>query len=679
MRSKGALSAKDNVANHSPPSARTLRRALFCSSIGALTTFAAVGACRRSSTETPVVALATSPQAEVRFAFVRARWASATPAQRAAMRPELNELHNWLEHQEDGLEPVARAYLAIAWLDAGVPSAAEAIARPLYEGPPGVMHDLGTLVQGVAERRLHHAKKAIEILKTIVGKLIDPFARPLLYEELTEANLDEGAWEDAILYAQAWLNADPGADRRELHMQIARALHRLPVDAAQRTIDAERASKGTAGYSPELILILAARIDEGNDELALGDDGGVAINDGGEYDAQGSAYLDLDATIAPTLPLPIRFDPRAIAVLVPTTEAGYGALATAITRGATVVVSPFSPPPLGPIAKSTGKDAALDVSEVSVAPPSPASHHLAVFDTGGTPSGITKAIDTAERAGAAVLVGGTTQIEANALAILAQARHIPTVLLRAPTNMPALPKNEQPFYVVIGPSVADEEKATIAAAAVFPGDHAIVEAYPELSPNAPPSVDPLRVRCDEKPATASATAFPIATWKARKVSTIVMLGDPWCAHRLVDELSTTSAPAYRPQLVLSPSSLELVYESLPFARTIVSAGLLPADDDAPPMLRALWLSQKSPVGWFSALGHDGAALAMSATPGDLLATSEPNEIQKARATTMARLSAAKADLWSTTASGPVGGVVARSTFVRSVGGGGAWHPAWLAD
>src|SRR5438067_2412140 len=132
-------------------------------------------ACTRIVDERPVVSLATTPEAEARFASVRLRWAAATPAERAAMRPELSALQAWLESRGDGLELVARAYLAVAWLDAQVPSAAEAIARPLYEGPPGVTHDLGILVLGVAQRRQGHSAAAIETLRPIVGKLIDPF------------------------------------------------------------------------------------------------------------------------------------------------------------------------------------------------------------------------------------------------------------------------------------------------------------------------------------------------------------------------------------------------------------------------------------------------------------------------------------------------------------------------
>ena len=651
--------------------------------LSASTLLAAGGtlSCGSASGEKPLVALATSPVAETRFSSVRVRWMSATRAERAAMRAELTEIEEWLEKKEDGLEPVARAYLAVAWLDAGVPNAAEAVARPLYEGPPGVTHDLGVLVKGIAQRRTGHAKEAIVTLQPIVGKLIDPFARPLLDEEMTEALIDAGRYDEAIAFAQAWLRAGATSDRKALHEAVARVLHRIPVEVARRTIDAQRTSKGTAGYSPELILILGARLEDFDQELVENDGGLALVGDGGKaFDASG-LELNTDASSMVTLPLPIRFDPRAVALIVPTSAAGHGSMATAAIRGATSV---FSAQPLAAPEKADAGSSAIDAkassaNEASVLAPSAAAHHLGVFDTGGTAIGVVKAVDAAERDGAAVIIGGITDIEANALALLAQSKHLPTILLRAPTAPPKIGASERRYYVTLGGSNADEAKLTMATAATMPGVQAVVEAYPESAAAAKEEpTDPLHARCDATQKTASATAFPIALWRAKKVSTIVILGDARCADRVAQELAATTPP-YRPQLVLAPSAMELIHETLPMARTVVGAGHIPADDASPASLRALWIEQRAPVGWWTAFGHDAATLAISATPGDILPTTAGDDIQKARLTTLDRLAKSKGELWSTEAKGVDSGVVPRTTFVRAVGAGGAWHPAWLAD
>ena len=636
--------------------------------------------CGSTARETPVVSLATSPAAETRFASVRVRWIAATRPERAAMRTELTEIEQWLEKSDDGLEPIARAYLAVAWLDADVPNAAEAVARPLYQGPPGVTHDLGVLVQGIALRRTGHAKEAIAVLQPIVGKLIDPFARPLLDEEMTEALIDEGRYDEAIAFTQAWLRAGATSDRKALHENVARVLQRIPIDVARRTVDAQRTSKGTAGYSPELILILSARLDDVDEELVETDGGLALAGDGGKpFDAAGLEF-NTDAGSMVTLPLPVRFDPRAIALLVPTSAAGQGAAATASIRGATSVFATLSLP--SPSAVDAGLAGAKKLSlggDASVVAPSAAAHHLGVFDTGGTAAGMLKAVDAAERDGAAVVIGGATDLEANVLALLAQTKHLPAILLRAPTAPPKIGASERTFYVVLGGSAADEAKLTMAAAATVPGVQAVVEAYPETPTAAKVApTDPLHSRCDATPETASGTAFPIATWRAKKVSAVVVLGDAFCAERVAQELAAAK-PAYRPQLVLGPSAMVLIHETLPLARTVVGAGQLPADDAAPASLRALWIDQRAPVGWWAAFGHDAATLALSATPGDLLPTLEADEIQKARLTTLDRLTRAKGELWSTDAKGVTSLTVPRTTFVRSVGAGGAWHPAWLAD
>jgi hypothetical protein len=639
--------------------------------------------CGGAGGEKPLVALATSPAAETRFAGVRQRWMSASRTERAAMRAELTEIEQWLDKRQDGLEPVARAYLAVAWLDAGVPNAAEAVARPLYDGPIGVTHDLGVLVKGIALRRTGHPKEAIATLQPIVGKLIDPFARPLLDEEMTEALIDEGRFDEAIAFAQAWLRAGATSDRKALHEDVARVLHRIPLEVARRTIDAQRTSLGTAGYSPDLILILGSRLEDFDEQL-VESDGGVALaGDGGKpFDAAGLDF-NVDASTIVTLPLPIRFDPRAVALIVPTSAAGNGSIATAAIRGATSVFSAQSVP--SPAKADGGTSAATSSrksttgDDASVMAPSAAAHHLGVFDTGGTAVGVLKAVDAAERDGAAVIIGGITDLEANALAFTAQTKHLPTILLRAPTAPPKINPSERVYYVVLGTSTADYAKVTMAAAATVPGLQAIVEAYPENAAVAKePPADPLNARCDATAKTASGTAFPIALWSAKKVSAVVILGDARCADRVAQEL-VAAKPVYRPQLVLGPAAMELIHDTLPLARMVIGAGQLPADDAAPAALRDLWIDQRAPVGWWTAFGHDAAVLAMSATPGDLLATVKGEEIQKYRVTTLDRLAKAKGELWSTDAKGVVAGVVPRTTFVRSVGAGGSWHPAWLAD
>src|SRR5260221_724273 len=80
-------------------------------------------------------------------------------------------------------------------------------ARPLLEGPVGNAHDLATLVKGAALRRQGKSAEAITVLQPIVGKLLDPFARPILYEELVEALLDEQRYDEALVFAEAWLRA----------------------------------------------------------------------------------------------------------------------------------------------------------------------------------------------------------------------------------------------------------------------------------------------------------------------------------------------------------------------------------------------------------------------------------------------------------------------------------------
>lgn len=612
-----------------------------------------------------MASLASSPQSEARFDAILARWTDATSATRATLRPQLDDLVRDLEKQGDSLEPMARAYLAIAWLDAGVPAAAEATARPLVEGPPGVSNDLGVLVKGAAARRQGRAAEAIELLRPLVGKLIDPFARPILYEEITEAFLDDQRWDDAIVYAEGWLRSASGgtpAEQKQVKAAVTRVLHRIPEAVALRVLDAEAATPPEARHSPDLIMILAARVDEGS--APVSDDAGLVAIDGGA-DAPAVAVVDAAPVPATTIPAmaPIRFDPRTIAVLLPSSLVSRGAAAASAVRAAAAVATPS-------LAQVLHADAGVDAN-VAVAP---SGHRLAVFDTAATTFGVTKALEAAEREGAGVVIGGMTDLEANALAALAQNRRIATVLLRRPSVPPTLVGGERQQWIALGSTEAEDRQSTLAVAPA--GTIAVVDAWPD--PGAPPaSDDPLHARCDAQPKSAGGPAFPVAEWKTRKVAAIVVLGDARCARRVVDDVVASKPQAWHPLLVAAPTALEIAHVALPLPRSVVAGGLLPATDAAPPSLRTLWIDQGGPVGWAAALCHDATVLAAAALPGDLPATSETAAIQKARATTLSRLFAAKGELWTTTAAGPNGnGLVPHSASLRSVAAGSAVAPSW---
>jgi hypothetical protein len=624
--------------------------------VALLSAIAVDAGCRRRGDERPVASLASSPESEARFDQVRARWAEATSAERAAMRPLLASLVDDLGREGDGLEPIARAYLAIAWLDAGVPAAAEAIAGPLIEGPPGVVADLATTVKGAAARRRGRPLEAIELLRPLVGKLLDPFARPLLFEEITAANLDAERWDDAIVFAEGWLRSVPPAERKELRAVVTRALRRLPQSVAMQILEAQASIPPEARASPDLLLVLQARIETGAEPTIVeappleGDDAGAV--EGGLA----------NGTPPPATPVgPPRFDPRTIVVLAPTSASGHAASAAAVVRAIASVVAPAL--------ASAGHDAGVDA-------PAQSAHRLAVFDTGGTALGVSRALDAAERAGAGVVVGGLLDAEANALAALSQGRRIPTVLLRRPSVTPTVPAGDRRTWIAVGPSAAEEAHATLAIAQAATGEGVVVEPWPApgVASDQDPSA-PATARCDATTKVAGGRAFPVVAWQARKVATITVLGDARCARRVIDDVA--AVPGFRPAIVVGPAALEIAHAPTPLPRTFVTAGILPATESAPASLRLLWVDQSAPVGWFGALGHDAAILAADALPGDLLPTAEPAGIQRARTATLARLAASKGDLWSTDARGPAAsGIVPRTTSLRTLAAGTAIQPTW---
>ncbi len=616
--------------------------------------------CRRAQDEYPVAALASTPESEQELSAILLEW-GRDPKARAALRPRLGALVARLAKSGDGLEPLARAYLAIAWLDEGVPAAAEATARPLLEGPAGVPADLGALVKGAAARRLGRSAEALTLLRPLIGKIIDPFAQPLLYEELVQACLDEGRWEDAIVYAEGWLRSAPAGEQKATRDAVARVLSRLPSKVAADIWEQNRAAPPNLRYSPDLLSILQDKIVDGES---------ASLDAGSLPDAAVDASKDPkvvaspDAAIAPADLGPARFDPRAVAFLVPSSAPGYGSASVALTRAAAVVLEPSL---TSTFSKGAGSPDAGSPSGVASE-----KHRLGVLDTGGTAEGVAKAFELAEKQGAGVIVGGFSPAEANALAVLAQQRRVPTILLRPPSAPPALGVGEKRRYIVLGPSLESEQQAALAAA-ITPF------ARVEPSTNATVPKDP-DARCDAQPKVAGGFAFPIERWRELKIRSVIVLGDDRCAQRVVDELNPKAGAPWRPTVVLGLGALAQAYSGAGVPRVVTGAGLVPALDDAPLLLRLLWKDQGQPVGFYAGLGHDAAALALAALPGDLLATADPVQLQAARNTTLARLSSATATLWTTAEHGPgANGTIGRVFSVRPLSADKAGlAPGWLA-
>jgi hypothetical protein len=238
-----------------------------------------------------------------------------------------------------------------------------------------------------------------------------------------------------------------------------------------------------------------------------------------------------------------------------------------------------------------------------------------------------------------------------------------------------VPPGDKQAWIAVGPSVDEEQKAVLAIAQTAAGESAIVEAASEQPMTE--SNDPLRARCDAKPKSAGAAAFPVEAWRTRKVANVVVLGDARCARRIAEEIGALKPAGFKPTMLLGPDALEAAHFVLPLPRTVLGAGLLPATDSAPPLLRALWIDQGGPVGWEGGLAHDAVLLATWALPGDLLPTSDTAAREKARILTITRLGGAKGELWTSTATGPEkSGSVPRSSTSRFVGAGSAMTPSW---
>src|SRR5260370_13948985 len=143
------------------------------------------GSCGGARSEPkPVAAIASSPQAAAAFEAIRDAWTEppeeVPPAKLRAMLE-----HFVAQFPNDGLNKLARVALALVAMNEGDFATAGA-QMALTEGlPPGTTHDLWTVARARRLRLQGRPEAALELLRPLVGKNVDPLARSVFEDELT--------------------------------------------------------------------------------------------------------------------------------------------------------------------------------------------------------------------------------------------------------------------------------------------------------------------------------------------------------------------------------------------------------------------------------------------------------------------------------------------------------------
>jgi hypothetical protein len=383
-----------------------------------LATVAACSSALDAPPPLPGLSLAATPAAEAALRPILRSWAEArTRAERADIEPALTAF--CAQHPKDGQVPAAEALLAWIAVERGDLVQARKLARRASLLGAGSWQDFATLVDGAIRRRNRDAEGALFTLTPLISKLIDPWARYLLNEEVMAAAILAGRTDKAFEMMSVWLREAGDEDRTLVRSRVTAALDGL-ADAELVKIFEKRAAQQAGGPDREIDPLLAKRL------------AAVAIKTSDAVlskllVATSAAYLgDLGEPVARLAAgaAATRVDPRTVGLLL--------SFRTAETRRRSAEIA-------------AGVAWGLDL------PGSGA--RLAVRDDAGETDRLPAALADLGRAGAAVVIAGIADEDARVVAGLAEKEQIPVVLITKPADVAARGGDTFVFALRVSPEV----------------------------------------------------------------------------------------------------------------------------------------------------------------------------------------------------------------------------------
>ncbi len=570
---------------------------------------------------TPVAMLSASHDAQVALRSVLDLWVHGVAARRLATEGQLADVVR--KFPSDDAARVAMAHLAWIALEKGEIARAVALARRVEAGPAGSTKSLAVVVEGGALRRLGRPEDAMAVLRPLVGKLVDAYARELLDEEVIRAALAAKRWDAAIGLIGVWLGEAGDDDAEWVRERVEQLVDAVPPEARLAMLEAPRAA---ATDGDAVRRLLAERLAEGavarKDARLAKRLLAVARHLLGE---RGGAVAELAAGVTAA-----RVEARTVGLVI------------SLRSGET---------------RRRGAEVAAGLALGLGLPGSRA--RLVSRDDRGATEGAAEALAALSADGAAVLVAGADTDEATVAARFADDNEVPVLLLRAPAAGAGAR-----FGFVIGEDPRAVGEALAAALAKRGAAEAawMGEGAAEGDARGAGAI----VACGE--------ALPLADWKRAGLAGLVVNGSPACARDALAGAAGSglrlafgidAAEAARPgALVATAGVFPLIAPRAPEVPARVARGAPKADPKADPPPTPLGPAGAS--GWWAALGRDAGVLAWAgvrALPAK--GTEDPAEVRARRAAVAAAIASAEVALWTTEATGFAGGrVMGRTVGVR---------------
>lgn len=597
--------------------------AVFASILG----FAAIAAaCSGSSrlSETPTASLARSEDSQQAFQAIRQRWALATPHERLALEPVLQEFR--ARYPTDPLTRLANVYLAWIALERTDLDTASRLADNVRKGDAGNTRDLSLLITAAVMCRQGKPEPALDLLTPLVGKLLDPFAQEMMHELLVDATIQAHRWFEALAYMDDWLRTAEPHDRGAIRDRLSSMMARLPPDALELALRTMRGTRLRGGWSEETRSLVAEQLSK----VALGrSDPGLArtvIETPGAMETLGDAG-DTLAQLASSGGLAPRVVDSTIGIVLPARNDLLRARAADVVAGALEV--------FGPGASTTGTDAGSGIAPAE-SPALITRDHRDIAAPSRTP------FDELAHEGAAVIIAGFDADGAQLAMRFAESEAIPVILLHAPQE----PAKDARYTFVIGES--EEAVAAALTEAASRGGRKAARI------GGPPAAEADRVAsCEARAVRAGELRFPLADWRKQGVGAIALAGPAYCARDAFLELGTSR---WAPSLIVGLEAIGFeVPKTYAGSVSVAHAGLMGTGRRDAAM--DAWVRSHGDMpSWWAALGRDASVLARAALavlPRG--AASDAAEVRRRRNAVQHALETAAAGLWTTTATGFAGG------------------------
>jgi hypothetical protein len=553
------------------------------------------------------------PAAASSFQSLRVAWERCDPEKRVSLEPKLSA--HMRAYPRDPTSRAIGAMLALVALDQGALDRAVILAKAARSGGAGVVRDDADVVLGAVSLRRGDAAAALQLLRPLDGKVIDPHFRDAFDAELADAAVRTGDAPLALGAMRRWLARTPTAERAPVERRIEKLIARMREDALLAALRAPPPADDD--FVEGVLAVRLAQIARERRDAILARFLLDRVPDRLGEDADPIAAIAARAS-GPT------YAPKTVGLLVSTRTTELARRSLDVATGlADALALTLPPQPLG--------------SSASASPaPGQVAPTLLVRDAQTDATQVPDTLARLAADGAGVVIAGFDRADADAVARYATSIRLPVVLLVAP-SVPLAPGGR---VFVLGEDGATERRA-------------LMEAFAKSGRRriAVLSAVPADVRPTEAPEGSSIVAIQpcgaaLDFVRAATADALLVDGGPDCARGAIE------APLARGSEIDFGFGIDAASE--PTATGLVaSAGLLPIRGETPEPLRAWTSTGRSAPAWWAALGHDAGALADAAlrAVGELDAAHDAASVEVRRAKLTAAIASATATLWTTSARG----------------------------